>query len=117
MATSLLSYEGEHITELSAYAANSGKCWVIQPLQQPAMGKAGPSVGDEFFALYHIPAAMPMHSAESQGRDRGVDSAIENVPRVEQLEEPGMAVVKGSGPMPIADARTGVFQQIGTRKD
>jgi hypothetical protein len=68
-------------------------------------------VGDDQFALYKLGRYAYAFSGLTGAWD-SVDLGTENGPRVEKLSVPGMAIVKGVGPMYAYDARTGRFRDV-----
>ena len=100
-----LRVESMNITEIAAYSPRSGN-WVRQVLHEPANGEAVPVASDELFVLYRLGGHAYAFSALTGAWD-SVDLGIVSGPRVERLGVPGMAIVKGSGPLLAYDARTG----------
>jgi RNA polymerase sigma factor (sigma-70 family) len=105
-----LEVEGEKITELVAFCHKS-KAWVRQALHEPVNGKTRPMLSDEQFALYAMGRYAYAFSALTGTWD-SVDLGEMRGPRVEKLSVPGMAIVKGTGPLYAYDARTGRFSDV-----
>jgi RNA polymerase sigma factor (sigma-70 family) len=110
-----LEVEGQDITEIAAYWPKSG-AWVRQVLRKPVTGNIGPSMIEEQFALYSVGGHAYAFSALTGTWD-SVDLQVVDGPRVERLAVPGMALVKGSGPLYVYDARTGRFKDVESEED
>jgi hypothetical protein len=105
-----LEVEGDAITELAAFDPNA-KVWVRQALREPVKGNTGPMLKDNHFVLYPLGRYVYAFSAVTGTWDT-VDLGDAPGPRVEQLQVPGMAIVKGTGPLYFYDARTGRFRDV-----
>jgi hypothetical protein len=98
------------MVEIAAYSPKS-ESWVRQALHESVNGNIPPFLSDEQFALYSMGRYQYAFSALTGTWD-WVDVGKESGSRVDKLGVPGMAIVKGAGPMYAYDAQTGRFRDV-----